>query len=141
MFGSEQGDGKYASRYDLNGDGGIGFEDFVNFARNFGNTVNRSPVFALAPPVAFSIAEDAPAGEPIGDPIIASDADGDALSYSLWGADADHFAIDASTGQIFTKSTYDFEKKKGYAVIVRASDGRGGSISIVVSIAVTDVDD
>ena len=53
VFGSEEGEGKYASRYDLNDDGGIGFEDFVIFARNFGNTVNRSPVFALAPPVAL----------------------------------------------------------------------------------------
>ncbi len=133
--------GKYDVRYDLNGDGGIGFVDFVLFAGSFGNTVNRAPVFDLAPPVARSVAENAPAGEPIGDPVPASDTDGDTLTYSLWGADADHFDIDASTGQIRTKGTYDFEEKKGYAVIVRAGDDEGGRVNLVVSIAVTDVDE
>ena len=141
VFGYEEGDAEFEARYDLNDNGGIGFEDFVIFAKSFGGTVNRAPVFTVATPVTRSVDENTPGEQPIGDPITAIDDDGDALTYSLWGADADHFAIDASTGQIFTKSTYDFEKKKGYAVIVRASDGRGGSISIVVSIAVTDVDD
>ena len=133
--------GKYDVIYDLNGDGGIGFSDFVIFAGSFGDTVNRAPVFDPAPPVARSVAENAPAGEPIGDPVSASDADGDALTYTLWGADAEHFDIDASTGQIRTKGTYDFEEKKGYAVIVRAGDGQGGRVSLVVSIAVTGVDE
>ncbi len=133
--------GKYDVIYDLNGDGGIGFSDFVIFAGSFGNTVNRAPVFALAPPVARSVAENAPADQPIGDPVSASDADGHALTYSLWGADGDHFDIDASTGQIRTKGMYDFEQKRGYSVILRVIDGEGGRVSLVVSIAVTDVDE
>ena len=140
-FGYGEGDSKYESRYDLNRNGGIGFDDFVVFARNFGATINRAPVFALPPPVTRSVAESATEGEPIGDPVTAADEDGDALTYSLWGADSDHFAIDASTGQILTKGTYDFEKKKGYAVIVRASDGEGGRVSLVVSIEIADVDE
>ena len=135
------GQEKYEAKYDGNSDGGIGFADFVIFAGSFGNTVNRAPVFALAPPVARSVAENAPAGEPIGDPVSATDADSDALTYSLWGADADHFDIDASTGQILTKETYDFEQKIGYSVIARADDGQGGRVSLVVSIAVTGVDE
>ena len=141
VFGYGEGDAKYEAKYDLNSDGEIGFEDFVIFARNFGIAVNRAPVFTPASPVTRSVAENTPAGEPMGYAITASDADGDALSYSLWGADADHFAIDASTGQVLTKGSYDFEKKKGYVVIVRVSDGQGGRVSIVVNIDISDVDE
>ena len=140
-FGYREGDEEYDAKYDLHGDGRIGFADFVIFAGSFGNTVNRAPIFALAPPVTRSVAENAPADQPIGDPVPASDADGDTLTYSLWGADAEHFDIDASTGQIRTKGTYDFEQKRGYSVIVRAGDGEGGHVSLVVSIAVTGVDE
>ncbi len=103
--------------------------------------MNRAPVFTFTPPVTRSVAENAPGGEPIGDPVSASDADGDTLTYSLWGADGDHFAIDASTGQIRTKGMYDFEQKRGYSVILRVIDGEGGRVSTVVSIAVTGVDE
>ena len=140
-FGYREGDEEYDAKYDLHGDGGIGFADFVIFAGSFGNTVNRAPVFTFTPPVTRSVAENTPAGQAIGDPVSASDADGHALTYSLWGADAEHFAIDASTGQIRTERTYDFEQKRGYSVIVRAGDGQGGRVSLVVSIAVTGVDE
>ena len=60
---------------------------------------------------------------------------------SLWGGDADNFDIDPSTGQVLTKGTYDFEEKRGYAVIVRASDGQGGRVSLDVNIEVTNVDE
>ncbi len=141
VFGYGEGDAKYEAKYDLNGDGGIGFDDFVIFARNFGIAVNRAPVFTVMPPVTRTVVENAPAGEPVGDPIAAMDEDGDPLTYGLWGADADHFAIDASTGQLLTNGTYDYEKKKGYVVIVRASDGHGGRVSIVVNIDISDVDE
>ena len=141
VFGSGEGDGKYEAEYDLISDGGIGFEDFVIFAKSFGDAVNRAPVFTLVPPVTRSVAENAPAGEAIGDPIAATDADGNELTYSLWGADADHFDIEPDTGQILTKGTYDFEEKRGYAAIVRTSDGRGGRVSLVVNIDVSDVEE
>ncbi len=98
-------------------------------------------MFTLVPPVTRSVAENAPAGEAIGDPIAATDADGNELTYSLWGADADHFDIEPDTGQILTKGTYDFEEKRGYAAIVRTSDGRGGRVSLVVNIDVSDVEE
>ncbi len=105
---------------------GIGFDDFEIFARSFGNTVNRAPVFTSTP-VTRSIAENTPAGEPVGDPLSARDADGNTLTYRLRGADADSFAIDAGTGQIRTKGTYDFEAQSSYSVIARVSDGEGGA--------------
>ena len=150
-FGYREGGEQYDARYDLDRDGGIGFDDFEIFARSFGKTVNRPPVFATTPllapdgqasPVRRSVAENTPAGEPVGDPISARDADGNTLTYSLRGADADSFAIDAGTGQIRTKGTYDFEAQSSYSVIVHASaTARGARAIVVVGIAVTDVDE
>lgn len=51
------------------------------------------------------------------------------------------FAIEASTGQIGTAGSYDYEKTKGYAVIVRASYGKAGRVNLVVKIAVKNVRD
>ncbi len=138
-FGYVAGDAKYVPGLDLDSDGRIGFADFVILANSFGRAVNRPPAFAPVHPITYSVTGHAPAGQPIGGPVRATDADGDTLTYSLWGADADHFAIDAGTGQILTKGTYDYEEKRGYAVIVRARDGKGGRVSVVVSIAVTEI--
>ena len=75
VFGARQGDSKYLAAYDLNSDGGIGFDDFVIFAASFGEEANRSPVFATTPPVTRTVEENTAAGEPIGDPVTATDAD------------------------------------------------------------------
>lgn len=142
-FGHRKGEGKYEVRYDLDGDGYIEFKDFVTFARRFGTTVNRAPEFAPAPPVTRSVPENTPAGMPIGNPVSATDPNGDALTYSLWGVDAEHFAIDAGTGQIRTRQgvVYDYETRNGYSLVVRASDGRGGRTNVVVGIAIGDVEE
>ena len=123
-FGYREGGEKYDAKYDLDRDGEIGFDDFEIFAGSFGKTVNRPPVFAS--PVTRSVSENTPAGQAIGDPISARDADGNTLTYSLRGADADSFAIDAGTGQMRTQGAYDFEAQSSYSVIVRVSDGEGG---------------
>ncbi len=143
VFGYREGDEAFDARYDLNIDNGIGFEDFVIFARSFGEAVNRAPVFAAAAPVTRSLAENASGEQLIGDPISATDADGDALNYRLRGRHAASFAIDASTGQLRAKEgiTYDHEAKDSYYITVRASDGKGGRASLGVNIAVTDVDE
>ena len=41
----------------------------------------------------------------------------------------------------FSKGTYNFEEKRRDAVIVRASDGQGGRVSLDVNIEVTNVDE
>lgn len=142
-FGREMGSGNYEAKYDLNGDGHVGFGDFVIFAGSFGKEVNRAPNFALASPVTLSVPENTPAGRPVSGPVSARDPDGDTLTYSLLGADAGHFAIDAATGQIRTKEGifYDHEARERFSLNVRASDGRGGRAYIGVGIAVTDVDE
>ncbi len=139
VFGSKEGQEQYEAKYDLNGDGEIGIPDFLTFVDSFGQTVNRIPVFTSEPPVMRSVAENTPPGQPIGAPISATD--GDILTYSLSGADADSFAIDSITGQLQTKGKYNFEQMNSYSVIVIVSDGEGGRSSLVVTITIKDVEE
>ena len=44
MFGSRQGDEGYEARFDLDGDGTIGFDDFLIFTNNFGKEIPSSVV-------------------------------------------------------------------------------------------------
>ena len=132
VFGSQAGQAGYETKYDLDGNGEIGISDFQIFLDRFGDMVNRVPVFASELPVTRAVDENTPSGQAIGDPISATDADGDVLTYSLHGADADSFAIEESTGQIQTKVTYNFEQQDSYSVIVHVSDGEGGQVSLGV---------
>ncbi len=142
-FGAQRGDGKYVEAYDLNNDGTIAFNDFVIFATSFGEAANRAPAFTAASPVTRSVEENTSAGQPIGDPLTATDADDDSLTYHLRGVYADRFSIGASTGQLVTKEgiAYDHEARDAYSVTVRVTDGQGGRATIVLGIAVTDVDE
>ncbi len=90
---------------------------------------------------ARSLAELSPAGAALGEPFTATDPEGDALTYSLEGADAASFRINATTGQLYTVDgvDYDYEAQPSYSVIVRADDGNGGSDVIAVDITLTDV--
>ena len=86
---------------------------------------NSAPVFSPAIVGRF-IVENIAAGEDVGAPVTATDADaGDTLGYTLGGADAASFDFVETTGQIQTKAdvSYDFEARSSYAVTVTASDG------------------
>ena len=105
---------------------------------------NTAPVFSDAA-TTRAIAETVGAttvtsAENVGAPVTASDSAGENLIYTLEGADAGRFDIVIASGQIRTKvgESYDHEAKASYAVVVRASDGRGGSDTIAVTISVTD---
>ncbi len=104
---------------------------------------NSAPDFA-ASSATRAVAENSAAGTKVGSPITATDPDdGDTLTYSLSGTDAASFAIDASTGQITTKTSvdYDYETKSSYSLTVGASDGNGGTASIAVTVNLTDVNE
>ena len=102
---------------------------------------NNAPEFAAAEDGARSVAENTAAGENIGAPIMATDADaGDTLTHTLGGADMASFDIDGATGQLMTKAALDFETKASYTVTVTASDGNtADDATITVTITVTDV--
>ena len=55
---------------------------------------------------AREVAENTPAGQAIGDPVVAEDEDGEVLTYTLTGTDAESFDIDWATGQIMTKAGF-----------------------------------
>ena len=102
---------------------------------------NVAPEFADSEDGARSVAEDTAAGKDIGNPVAASDANRDALTYALSGTDAASFDIDTGSGQLMTLAALDYETKASYSVTVTASDSGGLSDSIDVTITVTDVDE
>ena len=101
---------------------------------------NQPPVFSEGTSTTRSIAENTGAGQNIGNPVSATDSDGDRLTYSLQGRDASAFTIVSGSGQLRTRSgvTYDYETKNSYSVTVRVQDGEGGSANITVTITLTD---
>ena len=62
-----------------------------------------------------TVAENTAADQAIGDPVVAEDADGDVLTYTLTSAnndnDADSFDIDWATGQLKTKGALDCRRR------------------------------
>ena len=101
---------------------------------------NQPPVFSEGTSTTRSIAENTGAGQNVGNPVSATDSDGDRLTYSLQGRDASDFTIISGSGQLRTRSgeTYDYETKDSYLVTVRVQDGEGGSATISVTITLTD---
>ena len=103
--------------------------------------VNEAPEFDITS-ISFEVKENTPANTNIGDPITATDPEGDDVAYSLTGITAGLFDIDASSGQVKTKESLNFEAKSAYEVMFSASDpaGSGNSAGIDLIIEVTDVD-
>ena len=101
---------------------------------------NRAPVFTEGESATRSIAENTTAGMNIGEPISATDADNDTLTYSLGGTDASVFAIDTKSGQLKTSTALDFETQTSYSLTITVSDGKLTGV-INVTISVTDVDE
>ena len=117
-------------------------------------STNTAPVFKDADDTEIrddevierEVAENTPAGEPVGDRVVAADAEGDVLTYSLRAdVDDDSFAIDRATGQLWTKSPLNEEMKNIYMVEVTATDPSFtvglDSDMIMVTITVTNVEE
>ncbi len=85
--------------------------------------INRAPTFGKNP-ITLSVNENTESGEDIGSPVTATDEENDALTYSLTGADANHFDIDSSTGQIMTDGALDHETKDTYQLFVSVTDNK-----------------
>ena len=105
------------------------------------DVANRNPAFSGGSRT-LSVAENTPPNTDVGAPVAATDRDGDTLTYTLEGADADSFDILSTSdgGQIRTSAELNHEEKSSYSVTVRVTDGRGGADAVNVTIRVTDVD-
>ncbi len=101
---------------------------------------NSRPSFADGNHTSRTVAENTAKGVNIGNPIAATDADNDALTYTVSGPDAAAFDIDNTTGQLKTDAELDYEKKNTYTVTVAVSDG-DLTATITVIIIIIDVDD
>ena len=101
---------------------------------------NNPPAFS-ADAADRSVPENTAAGQNVGAALTATDADSDTLTYTLEGADAASFDIVSTSGQIQTRTgvTYNHEAQSTYTVIVKADDSNGGTDTVTVTIAVTDV--
>ena len=104
-----------------------------------GRSANAAPAFTEgAGPVDRSVPENTAANTDIGVPVGATDANTrDTLTYTLGGADAAHFGIVASSGQLQAKGALDFEGgTTRYQVVVSVADGRDADGNVEVSPAV-----
>ena len=106
------------------------------------NANDNAPVFTS--PATASLEENQTAAYTA----LATDADGDVLTYSLSGTDAARFTINAATGVVSFMDAPDFENPDDangdnvYDIIVTASDGAiANDINQAVAITVTGVND
>ena len=106
-----------------------------------GTTLLARPRFAEGESATREVAENTPAGSPVGNPVTAT-AGRRSPAYALGGPDASAFLIDASTGQISTRAgvAYDHEVRPRYELAVEARAGEDVA-SIALTVLVTDVDE
>ena len=87
----------------------------------------NSPPFFNPFMSALTVEENLPARSPVGDPLEATDADGDSLYYALVNGYTDMFSVDSGTGQLRTRAPLDYESQPedNYWVHVAVRDGKG----------------
>ncbi len=103
--------------------------------------VNNDPEFSEGTRTTRMIDENSRQGTNVGEPVRATDEDGDSLTYSLRGVDAESFNVSAGTGQITVLADLDHEDRDTYLLRLDVSDGNGGDASIKVDVTVSDVDE
>ena len=102
----------------------------------------NDPVFGGDDPRMFSVEENVPLGTDIGEPVTATDADRDTLTYSVDTASpyASYFQIDSATGQLQTNVatgrvfSHENDPNTGYDIIVVADDGREGTDTAQIAV-------
>ena len=87
---------------------------------------------------AAAIDENSSAGQVVYSAVATDDA---AVTWSLAGADAAFFSIDAGTGVVTLNVNPDFETQSSYEFTVVATDAAGNQSELPVSLAVNDLND
>ena len=127
------------------------FETTESVAESDGTAVqasrgNQAPSFRQGTSTFRVVAENAAADDAIGIPVVATDANGPGLTYTLGGSARDLFMVNPVSGQITVKTgaELDHETNASHTVTITADDGSGESNAtarITVTIYVTDVDE
>ena len=114
------------------------------------NLNDNAPVWQTAPdgdPNSLSVNENTLRGTTLAT-YIATDADGDPITYTLSGGDASQYQIDANSGVLATLASLDADRGNlSDAFTVTADDsgstlrGNSGSASVDVSVSINNVDD
>ena len=112
-------------------------------------SANSPPEFSTSEDGARSVEENTAAGQNIGAPIAATDADNDARTYSISGEDAASFQVVSTSGQLRTKEALDHETKDSYTFTMSVHDGKDvhgnedttDDDTVSVTVTVGDVDD
>ena len=105
---------------------------------------NQEPTFVEGTATVRYVDENTATDMNIGDPVLATDGDGDTPTYTLSGTDAARFEIGAGSGQLMTKRPLDHEDDNSYTVTVTADDSSGApnnTARISVTIRVVDLDE
>ncbi len=87
-----------------------------------------------------SIPENSNPGTGVGEPLEASDPNGDSLTFKLSGDDAGSFAIDGN-GRITSTATLDHEARSRHTFTAAVQDPAGGSDSMTVTVRVENVEE
>ena len=82
---------------------------------------NDPPVFTVSG-ATFTVSEHLERGTLIGSPLVATDPEGDTLTYWLARGDSTEFEIDQN-GQITNKTLFDYERRNSYSFGVQVRDG------------------
>ncbi len=117
---------------------------------NLNNLNDNAPVWQTAPdgdPNSLSVNENTLRGTTLAT-YIATDADGDPITYTLSGGDASQYQIDANSGVLATLASLDADRGNlSDSFTVTADDsgstlrGNSGSATVDVSISINNVDD
>ena len=87
------------------------------------DNANDAPMFSNTP-YTVSVDENVNSGNLF--TVNASDEDGDAISFTLYGVRSELFSVHSSSGVVSSVEVLDFESVSGYTLTVRASDSYGG---------------
>ena len=87
---------------------------------------------------ARAVAQNASAGDAVGDPVGATHPDDLEITYALSGTNAASFSVDAETGQVRVKEGVNLTLGQTYTVNLTATDSSGVGAIIIVVISVTE---
>ena len=111
-------------------------------ARSVSTLANKVPVFQDGSSAGRGLPENSGAGTLVGNPLTATDGDGDTLTYSIDSTNDGEFTINPATGQLESGDhDYNHEAADHHIITVVATDGKGGRGEIEVRINITDLNE